>query len=264
MEPVIDFEHIYVSYGLSSALRDINLKIYPNENWVILGANGSGKSTLMKLFSNDLYPNSAYPFKKEIFGKERHDIFELKNKLGIVTNDLQNKFETRSPQASALDVVLSGYHSALGVFAHHDFTEEQLTQATDAMKFLDIWDIRKKRVCEMSTGQLRRCIVGRSLIHKPGAFVLDEPTTGLDMVAKAAFVMTMQKLAHEVPVILITHDVSEIFKEITHAALMYKGTIAKKGPIKEILTSKNLSEIFGAKVDIECSDGKYILNDVRF
>ena len=75
---IIDFENVYVNYGMTTVLKNINLKVHANENWVILGANGSGKSTLMKLFSNDLYPNTAYPFKKELFSKDRWDIFELK------------------------------------------------------------------------------------------------------------------------------------------------------------------------------------------
>lgn len=256
-EPVIDFENVFVSYGLTGVLHDINLKIYPDENWVILGANGSGKSTLLKLFSNDIYPNTAHPFKKRIFGKDRQDIFELKNKLGIITNDLHYKFETRGPQARAIDVVLSGYYSALGVFKHHDFTSTQLEEAKNAMKFLDIYDIADKKVCEMSTGQLRRCIVGRSLIHNPGLFILDEPTTGLDIIAQNSFIKTIRKLTQKVPIVLITHDVSEIIPEITHAALMYNGTLYKTGRIEEVLTSENVSVVFNAEIAVEHGEYGY-------
>lgn len=256
-QPVIDFENVFVSYGLTDILHDINLKIYPDENWAILGANGSGKSTLLKLFSNDLYPNARHPYKKLIFGKERQDIFELKNKIGIITNDLHYKFETRSPSVKAIDVVLSGYHSALGVFKHHEFSKKQLLQAERAMDFLEISNISEKKVCEMSTGQLRRCIVARSLVHNPELFVLDEPTTGLDIKSRTAFIKTIQKLAKKVPVVLITHDVSEIFPEITHAALMFNGTIFKKGPIADVLTSENLSVVFDADISVECKDGSY-------
>ena len=109
----------------------------------------------------------------------------------------------------------------------------------------------------MSTGQLRRCIVGRSLIHNPGAFVLDEPTTGLDIKARASFLNTIQRLAKNVPVILITHDVSEIFPEITHAALMYNGTLYKTGLINDVLTSENLSIIFDTDIEVNAKEGRY-------
>lgn len=256
-QPVIEFENVFVSYGLTDVLHDINLKIYPDENWVILGANGSGKSTLLKLFSNDLYPNARKPCKKLILGRERQDIFELKNKLGIITNDLHYKFETRSPGTTAFEVVLSGYHSALGIFKHHDITKKQIEDAERVMDFLDILDIKEKKVCEMSTGQLRRCIVGRSLIHDPKLFILDEPTTGLDIKARLAFVETIRKIARKIPVVLITHDITEIFPEITHAALMLNGTIYKSGLIREVLTSENISAVFDADIDVERGAGGY-------
>ena len=78
VETIIDFENIYANYGNFQALKNINLKIKSDENWAILGANGSGKSTLIKLLTNDLYPNTSYEFKKELFGKDRWNIFELK------------------------------------------------------------------------------------------------------------------------------------------------------------------------------------------
>ncbi len=66
---IIDFKNIHVGYDVKPVLENINLQIKEGEHWVILGANGSGKSTLIKLLSNDLYPNTKYPFKKLIFGK---------------------------------------------------------------------------------------------------------------------------------------------------------------------------------------------------
>lgn len=80
---IIDFENIHVSYEVTPVLKNINLKINSDEHWVVLGANGSGKSTLIKLISNDLYPNTKYPFKKSIFGKDRWSIFDLKRILEL-------------------------------------------------------------------------------------------------------------------------------------------------------------------------------------
>ncbi len=258
---IIDFENIYVNYGMTTVLKDINLKIQNNENWVILGANGSGKSTLMKLFSHDIYPNTKYHFKKEIFGKDRWDIFELKKFLGIITNDLHTKFENTAKSEIAFDVVLSGFYSSLGVYKHHNFSTQEIETAQNAMDFLDITNIKDKKVCEMSTGQLRRCIIGRSLIHNPKAFILDEPTTGLDIKAKRNVINVLQKLSKNVPVILVTHDINEIFPEITHAALMYNNTIYKQGRKEEVLTSENLSEIFETDIQLEFNNGKYSIRN---
>lgn len=259
---LINFENVYVNYGMTTVLENVNLKINEHENWVILGANGSGKSTLMKLFSHDLYPNTKYPFKKEIFGKDRWDIFELKKYLGIITNDLHNQFANHSGAETAYDVVLSGYHSSLGVFKHHDFTEKQYEKALSALEFLDILDIKDKKVSQMSTGQLRRCVIGRALVHEPKAFILDEPTTGLDIKARSSFIKVLRKLSRKTPIILITHDIEEVFPEITHVALMYNKTTFKQGRKEEVLTSENLSEIFEINVNLQNENDIYKITEV--
>ena len=248
---IIDFENVYVNYGLTTVLENVNLKVKNGENWAILGANGSGKSTLLKLFSNDLYPNTKYEFKKELFGQDRWDIFELKKYLGIVSGDLQNKFFGYSSQSMVMSVVLSGYYSSLGVFSHHDIDDKQYDSALSVMDFLGILGLKDKKFGHLSTGQQRLCIIARSLIHNPVAFVLDEPTTGLDIKAKRSFLQTVQKLAADKNIILVTHDVEEIIPEITHVALMYNKTIYKSGLKDEIMTSENLSQIFETNINLQ-------------
>ncbi len=261
-ENIINFENVYVNYGSVTVLEKVNLKINAGENWVILGANGSGKSTLMKLFSHDLYPNTEYTFKKEIFGKDRWDIFELKKHLGIITNDLHNQFVSQASDVSALDSILSGYYSSLGVFKHHNFSQKQCEEALNVLKFLDIQSIQNKKIAHMSTGQIRRCVIGRSLIHEPRAFILDEPTTGLDIKAQRSLLEIIQKLSKKVPVVLVTHNIDEIFPEITHVALMYKKTIYKQGKKEDILTSENLSEIFETKIDLKKENNRYYIKSL--
>lgn len=263
-ETIIGFENIYVNYGMTTVLKNINLCINSNENWVILGANGSGKSTLMKLFSHDIYPNTEYNFKKEIFGKDRWDIFELKKNLGIITNDLQNQYLKYGAQQTALDVVLSGYYSSLGIFRHHDLNKKQYDEALNAMEFLGITEIKNKKLTEMSTGQQRKCIIARALIHEPKAFILDEPTTGLDIKAQNSLIKVLQKLSKKCTVVLVTHNIEEIFPEITHAALIYKNTIYKCGKKEDILTSENLSEIFETQIELKKENERYFIKTQNY
>ena len=259
---IIDFENIHVSYEVTPVLKDINLKIKQDEHWVILGANGSGKSTLIKLISNDLYPNTKYSFKKEIFGKERWSIFELKRSIGIITNDLHNYFEVHGNFLTAYEVILSGYFSSIGVFKHQDFTEEQHKKALEVLKFLEVSHIKDRRVHQMSTGELRRCIIGRALIHEPKAFILDEPTTGLDIKDQNSFIKFIQKLSSKASIILVTHHIEEVFPEISHVALMHNKTIFKQGKKEEILNSKNLSEIFDININLQKENERYYIKSI--
>lgn len=260
---IIDFENIYANYELSPVLEAVNLIIEANEHWVILGANGSGKSTLIKLLSNDLYPNPKYSFTKKIFGEEKWSIFELKKNLGIITNDLHTYFEVHGSFLTAYEVVLSGHYGSIGVFTHQDFNAQQHQKALEVLEFLEILDIKDKKVHQMSTGQLRRCIIGRALIHNPKAFILDEPTVGLDIKAQNSFIKLIQKLSKKASIILVTHHIEEIFQEITHVALMYKNTIYKQGEKENILTSKNLSEIFEIEIDLQKENNHYYIKSIK-
>ena len=259
---IIDFENINVGYDSKIVLKDITLKIKDKEHWAILGANGSGKSTLMKLIQSEIHPRKTNPYKKEILGKTNYSIFELKKELGIITNDLHNYIATQGSFLSGYVVVLSGHYSSIGVFKHQDFSEAQHEKAREVMKYLEIEHLRDKYVQEMSTGELRKCIVARALIHDPKAFILDEPTVGLDIKAQINFIKMIQKLSQNCYINLVTHHLDETFEEIQNVALIHNNTIYKSGAKKDILTSKNLSEIFDTNVHINVKNNRYFVEEI--
>lgn len=259
---IIDFENIHLSYDEKLILKELNLKIAKGEHWAILGKNGSGKSTLIKLISSELHPRRQYNYKKEIMGMERYTLTELKQHLGIITNDLHNYFEQHGNFLTTYEVVLSGYYSSIGVFKHQDFAQEQHKRALEVLQFLDLFEIKEKKVHELSTGQLRKAIIGRALIHRPSAFILDEPTVGLDIKAQVNFINTMRKLSKEATIIIVTHHIEEIFEEISHIALMYENTVFIQGKKQEVLNSENLSKIFEVDLSINEKNGRYFFDRV--
>lgn len=260
---IIDFNNIHAGYDIEPVIKNINLCIKEKEHWAILGANGSGKSTLIKLFSNELFPHAKYPYTKTIFGKERFSTTELKQHLGIISNDLHLYFEKHGSFLSVYEVILSGYYASIGVFKHQDFSKEQHEKACEILIFLGIESLKERRVSSLSTGQLRKAIIGRALVHAPKAFILDEPTVGLDIKAQQNFIQLLRKLSKKASIILITHHIEEIFDEITHVALMHKQTIYKQGTKKEILTNENLSEIFNIALNLHYKNGRYYFNDIH-
>ena len=259
---IIEFENIDVGYDEKVVLKDINLKIKSGEHFAILGANGSGKSTLMKLIQSQIHPRHTKEFKKEIFGKSRYSIFELKKELGVITNDLHNYFEKEAGYLTGFEVVLSGFYSSIGIFTHQDFTKKQIQKAIEVMNFLEIIDLKNKKVSSMSTGQLRKCIVARALIHDPKAFVLDEPTVGLDIKAQINFIKLLQKISLKSTIILVTHHLEEIFPEIKNVALIYNNTIFKIGKKEDILNSENLSTVFDIKIEVKQKNERYYIETI--
>lgn len=260
---IVDFKNVSVGYNGKPVLNNINLKIEEGQHSVILGANGSGKSTLIKLMSNDIYPNIKEKYTKHVFGQERWNIWDLKSHLGIITNNLHNDFLNQAKHTSGLDVILSGFHSTLGRFSHQEFTKYQEEKSLEIMNFLGIEDLKSKKVNEMSTGQLRKCIIGRALIHNPKAMLLDEPTVGLDIKAQINFIEIIRKISKTTTIILITHHVEEIFEEISKGILIADGTIYKQGNKKNIITSENLSHIFKLDLDIDINNNRFYIKNIH-
>jgi len=255
---IIKFENIDIGYDYRfKVLNKVNLTIKEGEHWVILGANGSGKSTLIKLMSNDLYPNTHEDFTKEILEQDTWDIFELKKNFGIITNDLHNDFLYNAKFSSGFEIVRSGFFASLGKIKHQVFTQEQDDRTKEIMDFLEITNLADKRANQMSTGELRKCVIARALIYNPKALLLDEPTSGLDIKAQINFLSLVKKLTKKLTVIIITHHVEEIFDEITHVALIANNEIFKQGLKEDILTSDNISKVFDLDVVLQQEADSY-------
>lgn len=247
---IAEFKNLFVSYGEGDVLHGISLDIDELEHTAILGANGSGKSTLIKLFSNDIYPRVREGSSKKMFGQERWSIFELKRHLGIITNDFHYYAQNIAPNISGYELIISSFFSSVGVLEHQEYTDEMGAAAMEAIAKVGIERLKDKPLCEMSTGELRKCLIARALSLKPSALLLDEPTVGLDMRAQIEFLETVRALSKEKTIILITHHIEEIFPEVKKVVLLKEGKIFRCGPKEEVVTSENLSDVFGVKVEL--------------
>ncbi len=256
---IAEFKNLFVSYGEGDVLHGVSLDIDELEHTAILGANGSGKSTLIKLFSNDIYPRILPGSSKKMFGGERWSIFELKKRLGIITNDFHYYAQNMAPNISGYELVVSSFFSSLGILEHQEYTDEMNKTATEAIEKVDIEHLMAKPLCEMSTGELRKCLIARALALKPSALLLDEPTVGLDIRAQLEFVDGLRALAKEKTILLITHHVEEIFPEIQKVVLLKDGCILKCGVKEDVLTSENLSNAFGVALELGLDGNRYYI-----
>jgi iron complex transport system ATP-binding protein len=254
---LIELTEISVYRGLKLALDRLTLRIGLGEHVAILGPNGCGKSTLLKTITRECYPVVGEGSSIRILGRESWNIFELRSLLGIVSNDLMNTFTRDLP---GRDVVLSGFFSSVGIFAHQHVTDQMRHQAGRALERLEIAHLADRPTAEMSSGEARRVLLARALVHQPRALLFDEPSTSLDLFAQRELHQVMRKLAQSgTGIVLVTHHLPDIIPEIERVILMAHGRVAADGRKEEILTAARLGELFSMPVDLAERDGHYNL-----
>jgi iron complex transport system ATP-binding protein len=253
--PLLDFHNIRVMRGQKTALDDFSLRIGAEEHVAILGPNGCGKSTLIKTITRECYPVARPDSSMSILGEEIWDVFALRARLGIVSNDLMLSC---TGDACGLDVVLSGFFCSISIFSNHVVDPRHRELAESALLGLKISHLADRPVCEMSSGEARRVLIARALVHKPGALLFDEPCNSLDLSAQQSLRHTMRALANSgTAIILVTHELADVVPEIGRVVLMNRGQIVADGPKEEILQVERLVALFGTQVDIARRDGYY-------
>jgi iron complex transport system ATP-binding protein len=254
---LLEFDNVQVLRGTKTVLDGFSLRIERGEHVAILGPNCCGKSTLIKTIMRELYPVARPGSSVTILGEELWNVFELRSLLGIVSNDLMAWLTT---EAAGRDVVLSGFFSSNDVYPNHLVTAEQIEKAEEALNELHIGHLRDRPVSEMSSGEARRVLIARALVHKPQALLFDEPSNSLDLFARRALRETMRQLARSgIGIVLATHDLSDVIPEIERVVLMSNGRIVADGRKAEILEPKRLSEAFGLAVEVARRDGYFYL-----
>ena len=252
---IVEIQHATVYRGDTKVFSDLSLEIVLGCHTAILGPNGAGKSTLLKLLSRDIHPVRREGSDIRLFGQDRWNVWTLRAKLGFVSHELQHQY---LDHVRGIDVVLSGHYSSIGTYAHQQFSEGDRTRAAQIIDELGVGHLRDRHFCEMSTGEQRRFLLGRALIHQPLALVLDEPTSGLDVRACFQYLdLVRRQMRQGKTIILVTHHVHEIPPEVGRVVLMKAGSIVADGEKRDILTSQRLTRLFETPIEVVQTNGFY-------
>jgi iron complex transport system ATP-binding protein len=254
--PLIELENVTVRREERIALDSVSLSIAQGEHVAILGPNGCGKSTLIKLISRDLYPiQKPEPWALRIMGRDRWRLFDLRHHLGIVSNDWM---QMCTRDYSGYEIVLSGFFGSVGIWPYHPVTAEMERKAHEVMELLEITHLSSRNTNEMSSGEARRILIARALVHDPGALVLDEPTTSLDLRATWELREVLRKLARNgISILMVTHHLPDIIPEMRRVVLIRQGRVVLDGPKECVLEAGALSGLFGVPVEVLERGGYY-------
>jgi len=256
--PLVEIRNATIWRGETRVFDGLDLTIEQHERVAIVGPNGAGKTTLLKLINRELYPVERPGSCVRLLGRDNWNVWELRRHIGIVSDDLQQRY---APLTTAIEVVVSGFHASIGVHGTlaARVTDTELDAARAALAELGIANLASTPLQRMSTGQRRRCLLARALVHEPATLILDEPTAGLDFTASFDYLDRIGSLAERGRnIVLVTHHLNEIPPAVDRVILLAGGRVAADGPKSRILTSARLSEIYATNIRVSEVEGYFL------
>jgi zinc transport system ATP-binding protein len=236
--PVFEVSSLDFCVNSQTILESLSFKILPGEYDAIIGPNGGGKTTLIRLL---LGLNKPTKGTIKIFGKSIEDFREW-HKIGYVPQRASH-VDTNFP-ATVLDVVKMGRTAKGGFFSK--FSKEDALCVEDAMRKMDVLDIKEKMIGTLSGGQRQRVMIARALASNPEVLILDEPNTGVDVKSQQRFYELLRQLnkKEKITIIFITHDIGVIADDIKRVFTVNRKLLTCNNP-KEALSCEDMSRLYG-------------------
>lgn len=230
------------------------------EHLALLGPNGAGKSTFIKLLTREVMPLYRDAAPVVFRGNERPTLVDIKSCFGVVSASMHEQISVHLP---VIDIVCGGFFGTLGLPRGVQVDAAMRAASLDALEKLGIADLSARDVLTLSTGQVRRVLVARELVHDPQVLVFDEPCTGLDPQGMYQIRSTMRALAEEGrSVVLVTHYPEDIVPAIERVVLIKDAAILADGSKRDLLTDETMSDLFDAPLRVEERDGWYAIRGV--
>jgi len=244
----LELNGIGFSYPSKDVLKDITISYEGAQLIAILGPNGVGKSTLIHCIDRILKPTAGTVL---IDGEdaEEYPMKEMAKKVGYVPYASTDVFPM-----SVVDAVLLGRHP----HSNWKSTREDVRIVFTMLKRLGIDDLADSQFNELSAGQHQKAMLARGLVQQPEIMLLDEPTANLDVKHQLGVTKLLHEIAHEdnVMVVMICHDLNIAAKYADSIMMMKDGAIFAAGPVDEVFTEENISEVYGVKCRIIEDEGR--------
>jgi iron complex transport system ATP-binding protein len=190
-----------------------------------------------------------------IYGKRLWNVFELRTRLGIVSDRLAELCNT---SFKAEEIVISGFFSSIGISFSHTVTDSMLERSKAMMEFMGVYHLADKPMNRLSSGEAKRVLIARALVHDPSTLILDEPASNLDLKTQRTFKESIRSIAKQGRnILLVTHDLANIIPEIDHVIILKEGKLYMQGDKKRLLNQDILSDVYETNVYVDHHDGWY-------
>jgi iron complex transport system ATP-binding protein len=256
MSSAIRLRHVGLKRGQRWILREINWDVVAGSCCAILGPNGSGKSTLTRILAAHLWPTSG---ECEVLGGRfgETSLPELRHSIRLV--QAAGPYDV-DPELTAREAVLTGYFGTIGLY--DPVTPEMQQHADDLLAQVGLAHVAAQQYQTLSSGERVRALIARALASRPKLLLLDEPTAGLDLLAREQVLATVESLFErpeiEPPtVVMITHHVEELPPATSQVLLLDNGTAAAAGTPAEVFREDVLSRVYRCPLQVRYSDRRW-------
>ena len=238
-KPIITFQQATFGFPGVIALQDVSLEILEGEYVGIIGPNGSGKTTLCRAMLGLMPPLKGT---LQIFDCSCDELrCHHRARIGYLPQ--KGKIDQNFP-ITVLEAVMMGRYGALGLFRRPGKQDRQI--AMDALENVGMQDHWETPLGHLSGGQQQRVLIARALAQQPQVLLLDEPTTGIDIVTQHSVLDLIKRLHRDLglTVLLVTHDLNMIRAHVDRLVLL-KTTLFAAGPPDEVLKTDVLQQVYG-------------------
>lgn len=247
--PVLETLSLTRRFGTLTAVDQLGIAIAPGEIFGLVGPNGAGKTTVIKMLTTLLPPSSGSASVAD--HDIRHHPAEVRHVIGYV------------PQLVSADGSLTGFENLLIFSKLYDVPRaERRERISDALTFMGLAQVGDKLVRNYSGGMIRRLEIAQAMLHRPRVLFLDEPTIGLDPVARKAVWEHLQRLRDEfgTTIFLTTHYMDEADGLCDRVAIMHLGKVVALGTPSELKSSiggngVSLDDVFAHYTGYEIESG---------
>jgi ABC-type Mn2+/Zn2+ transport system ATPase subunit len=243
MKPLVTFDHATLGYGRHVVLRDLSFTINEGDFLGLVGPNGSGKTTVLRAVLGTHAPLSG--------------TVSLAPGLRFGYVPQRDMVDYDYP-LTAVDVVLMGRYDRIGLGRRP--SSKDRARAMEALEQVGIPMLAGKHLKNLSGGQRQRTLIARALVGEPNVLVLDEPTSGMDLVSTTQILALVRDL-HErsgITVLMVSHALNEVANYVERIALVVANGF-RIGPTAEVMTEEVLSGMYGIPVEVEAVGGHRIV-----
>ncbi len=260
----IDCDNLVVRRGTTTILDGLSCKVKRGQAAAILGPNGCGKTTFARCLTGTMFATAG---RLTVLGQTigQTNILELRRRVGLVNPTTDHGFAhvtgaVVDASLTATNAVCTGYFASVGLYEKPSI--EQVEHARQLLKAVGLQHRLDHKLGQLSTGEQRRALIARALVHKPELLILDEPTAGLDLRGREQVLATIEQLLAQpdAPALLmITHHVEELSPRTMQVLLMKHGRFVAAGEPNEVINPEALSAVYGCKVFVKKTHGRFWL-----